>query len=559
MMPLNKYIPLYTCILLSTLIYSCNSGEDDTSIMVKNPKKMNSKVAQLLEAYTTNESLKDSLHLTQWDIVKTMLATNEFEPLWSSRQDLLPPARDMIGFINEAKNYGLFPFIYHDTAINTLWRNIQADTTFKGNRINAENWAQLETLLTDALVQSVIDLKFGRLLPDTTLKKKISHLGTGYFTTITNELKNGVSLGNIISLAEPDKTEYHELKKNIPEFLKTASFKTLTYLPEEYKDTAYQNKLLLKRLKEEGIAGAEVKKADSLQLAIALKKYQLKKGLIADGKAGKSTIRSLNLNDNEKFLRIAVTLDRYKLLPDTMPKTYVWVNIPTYQLKMWHSGDTVLNSKIICGKSYTPTPEISSAINEIITYPRWTIPTSIIKKEILPGLKRNPGYLSRRGYTLINAKGKQINPATVNWSKYSKGIPFSVVQPSGDRNALGVVKFNFPNDDAIYLHDTNQRYLFAAGNRAMSHGCIRVEKWKDLAGQILAIDSVKNQASRKYTPIDSLNKWLDVKKNKIIKINEPVPVYLKYFTVFGQKEGIKFYEDIYNNDGALRAKYFAKY
>ena len=558
-MPMNKYIPLYTFIFLSIFIYSCSSEDEGSSVMVKNPKKINARVGQLLKAYITDDNLKDTLHLKQGDIVKEMLASNEFEPLWSSRHDLLPPARDMIGFINEAKNYGLFPFVYHDTAINTLWGNIQADTAFKGSRINAENWAQLETLLTDALVQSVIDLKFGRLLPDTTLKKKISHLGTGYFIAMANELKNGANLGNIISLAEPDKPEYHELKKNIPEFLKTASFKSLTYLPEEYNDTAYQNKLLLKRLKEEGIAGAEVKKADSLQLAIALKKYQLKKGLTADGKAGKSTIRSLNLNDNEKFLRIAVTLDRYKLLPDTMPQTYVWVNIPTYQLKMWHSGDTVLNSKIICGKSYTPTPEISSAINEIITYPRWTIPTSIIKKEILPGLKRNPGYLSRRGYSLINAKGKQVNPATVNWSKYSKGIPFSVVQPSGDRNALGVVKFNFPNDDAIYLHDTNQRYLFAAGNRAMSHGCIRVEKWKDLAGQILAIDSVKNQASRKYTSIDSLNKWLDVKKNKIIKINEPVPVYLKYFTVFGQKEGIKFYEDIYNNDGALRAKYFAKY
>ena len=122
-----------------------------------------------------------------------------------------------------------------------------------------------------------------------------------------------------------------------------------------------------------------------------------------------------------------------------MPEKYIWVNLPAYYLKVWDADTLVMESKIICGKPATPTPLITSAITNMITYPTWTIPNSIIKKDILPGLQRSSNYLARKGYSLLNNKGEEIDPSTVNWSKYTKGIPYKVQQGSGDdkREAAG--------------------------------------------------------------------------------------------------------------------------
>ena len=136
----------------------------------------------------------------------------------------------------------------------------------------------------------------------------------------------------------------------------------------------------------------------------------------------------------------------------------------------------------------------------MVTYPQWTIPASIIRQDILPQLKKDPGYLTRKGFSLVSYEGETIDPYSVDWTKYSKGIPWKVVQGSGDDNALGVFKFNFNNPYSVYLHDTNQRYLFKNANRALSHGCVRVEKWQDLANYIAGLDSLamKNNQPAAY-------------------------------------------------------------
>ena len=144
-----------------------------------------------------------------------------------------------------------------------------------------------------------------------------------------------------------------------------------------------------------------------------------------------------------------------------MPSRYVWVNLPGYYMQLMQDDSVLITSKIVCGKKITRTPLLTSAISNLVTYPQWTIPESIIAKEILPGIKKDSNYLSKKGYSLIDSKGDEIDPHTVDWSKYKKTIPYKVVQGSGDENALGILKFNFPNKYAVYLHDTNQRYLFS--------------------------------------------------------------------------------------------------
>jgi murein L,D-transpeptidase YcbB/YkuD len=206
------------------------------------------------------------------------------------------------------------------------------------------------------------------------------------------------------------------------------------------------------------------------------------------------------------------------------------------------------------GKPLTRTPQLTSAISDMITYPKWTIPESIIEKEIIPALQRDAGYLKRKGYSLIDTAGNEVDPFKVKWTKYKKRIPYKVVQGSGDDNALGVLKFNFPNKYSVYLHDTNQRYLFGKTVRSLSHGCVRVQEWLTLATYLLRNDSI---ASPRAVPIDSLNNWLAQKQKHYVPLRKRVPLYIRYFTCEAKNDRLVFYDDIYGEDRKLKERFFA--
>ncbi|RYY54558.1 MAG: hypothetical protein EOO05_20190 [Chitinophagaceae bacterium] len=192
------------------------------------------------------------------------------------------------------------------------------------------------------------------------------------------------------------------------------------------------------------------------------------------------------------------------------------------------------------------------------------IPTSIIAKDIIPAAKKNPGYFAKRGYSLIDGNGDEVDPYEVDWTRYSKGIPYKVVQGSGDDNALGILKFNFPNKYAVYLHDTNQRYLFGQAMRSLSHGCVRVQQWKELAYQLIRYDNSdglppEEVSDLKASPVeDSMTTWLDRKEKHRIPVRKKVPVFIRYFTCEGKNGKLVFYDDIYGEDRILQSRYFAR-
>jgi len=336
------------------------------------------------------------------------------------------------------------------------------------------------------------------------------------------------------------------------DFLSKANFKKYTFITT--KDSSLIPTLIYQRLSEEDSTLSSENAPDSLQVSRAIKKYQKRKEIKADGKISSALVERLNNTDKQKFVRVAINLDRYKLLP-VLPEQYIFVNIPSYYLRLVQNDTVVLKSRVVVGKPITRTPIITSAINNMITYPKWTIPESIIKKEILPGLKNDPGYTLRKGYSIVDEEGNEINPYTVKWAKYKQGIPYKVVQGSGDDNALGVLKFNFPNKYSVYLHDTNQRYLFSNKKRALSHGCVRVQAWNELAKFILRNDSLN---SKNAIPLDSLDTWLATKQKKYVPVRRPIPVFIRYFTCDVSNEGkLVFYEDVYGEDETIREKIFA--
>ena len=508
-------------------------------------------------AINNKGKLEDStILLSQARISNLVYEKNAFTPIWCNKEQWLPPGDSLYDFIEMAELYGLFPEDYHANELKPIREKFINDSVSKSDRKDAALWAKADMMLTDAFVRIMTDIKLGRLPQDSVTLRKDSVLSDAFYLQQFEALQQAGSITQLMQSLEPTQRGYRLLKKGIRKFLDSADYRQFTIVPSPGKDAVQYKKALQKRLFEEGFIESDSLLADSLQLAQAIKKFQQKKGIAVDGRAGEGTIRMLNMNDREKFIRIAISMDKYKMLPEKMPSKYIWVNIPSYQLQLIEGDSVKISSKTVCGKSKTRTPLLTSAISALITYPQWVPPPSIVMKEILPALKKNPGYLAKKGFSLLDSKGEEVDPYSVDWSKYSKGIPYRVVQGSGDANALGILKFVFSNKYSVYLHDTNQRYLFGQTMRSLSHGCVRVQEWEKLAYYILRNDSI-NTGGNGYAKADSMRTWLQKKQKHSIAIKNKMPVFIRYITCEGKEGNIVFYDDIYENDKMLRAKYFA--
>ncbi len=495
----------------------------------------------------------DTVPVLQPELVRHLYDKNNDEARWSREAKWTPVGSLLIKFIENARLYGLFPEDYHFENISTINRQFETDTEA---RKDAVRWSKADVLLTDGLLQIIKDVKLGRLQKDSITLRTDSVLAKEFYEQQVDNIIQSISVTRIIDSLEPAVKGYHELREGIKNFLDSAQFKDYTNVPYPVSDSATYKLALRTRLFEEGL---RVSLTDSLHVRNAIKKYPGKMKLKVDGTAGGETVRSLNLTDKDKFVRIALSLDKYKMLPAKMPEKYVWVNLAGYYMQLKDSDTVRIYSKVVVGKPLTRTPELTSAISEMITYPQWSVPQSIIVKEFLPALKKDPGYLVKKGFSLLDMKNEEVDPYFVDWSKYKTGIPYKIVQGSGDDNALGIMKFNFPNKYAVYLHDTNQRYLFAQSTRALSHGCVRVQEWQKLSNYILQNDStyVTSLSNTSFTKSDSVSKWLDKKEKHFIPVKFRIPLFIRYFTCEGKDGKIVFYDDIYDEDRKLEEKYFA--
>ncbi|MFM2327690.1 MAG: hypothetical protein RIR31_1892 [Bacteroidota bacterium] len=552
-----------TILILYLFIISCNStDEPKENNIVINPQQMNEKASENIRAILAknNGKIDDSIQLNLISVVSDFYLGSNHKPVWSNNEKWQPLADTLFQFITNAAQEGLFPLDYHFKNLQALKNKLDTDSL---KRMDAVLWAKADLMFTDAFMHIVKDYKQGRLQHDSAAVKKDSALANDFFINNLELLIAKKQFTSLLNSVQPVHKGYWELKKGIKRFLDSMDRRIYTYVVYPYKkgdtkDSLFFIKTLQKRLNESGAISFVNKLPDSAQLNQAIQKYQKQKGIKTDGKISSAIIKMMNTSDAERFKRIAITLDRYKQLPQKMPEKYIWVNLPAYYLWVVDHDTIALESKIICGKPDTRTPLLNSEITDMITYPTWTVPTSIIAKQYLPKLKSNPGYLAKLGLKLINGKGETIDGSSVNWSKYSKGIPFKVMQNSGDNNALGIFKFNFNNPYAVYLHDTNQRYLFKNASRALSHGCVRVQEWEKLAFYILRNDSmqIKNPDSLRYNT-DSLKNWIANKERHRVDVKNKIPIFIRYFSCEGKDGKIKFYDDIYGEDKLLREKYFA--
>lgn len=290
-----------------------------------------------------------------------------------------------------------------------------------------------------------------------------------------------------------------------------------------------------------------VRAAYDRELVDAVKRFQTWQGLGADGAVGPATREWLNVTPAQRAGVLALNIQRLRLLPGEL-STGIMVNIPAYSLVYYQNGNQVLASRVIVGRPDRKTPMMSSALNNVVVNPPWNVPPTLARKDILPKVWNDPGYLERHGYTVMrgwNSK-ETINPWQVDWSTITpSNLPFRFQQAPGVHNSLGRYKFNMPSSDAIYLHDTPNHNLFQKDTRALSSGCVRVNKASELANMLL------QDAGWNDTRISDALKQGDT---RYVNIRQNIPVNLYYLTAFVGADGRTQYRtDIYNYDLTARS------
>jgi murein L,D-transpeptidase YcbB/YkuD len=280
-------------------------------------------------------------------------------------------------------------------------------------------------------------------------------------------------------------------------------------------------------------------------VAEAVKAFQASAQLKPDGIVGPRTVAAMNAGPVDLVPAVLVNMEKWRWMPRDLGRFHVRVSIPDYTVTVRKDGGIIHTTRVVVGKTTNKTPIFSDEIEHIVVNPAWNVPVSIATKEMLPAVRANPGAL--RGYqvfALIKGRYRAVDPRRINWRKIDMR-KIQIRQPPGERNALGKIKFMFPNPYSVYLHDTPSKSLFAHDRRAYSHGCVRVMDPMEFADALLSEEKDLNAAYLKK---------LFGGKERTVKLTRKVPVHLTYFTAWVDEAGtLQTRDDVYGHDSRIEA------
>ena len=292
---------------------------------------------------------------------------------------------------------------------------------------------------------------------------------------------------------------------------------------------------------EEAAVEPELSSKLDADLSAALKKFQKSAKLRQTGALDMATVKNLNRDTSQRDIqRLVYNMERLRWLPKNLGSRYVFANAPAFEVRVMDRGNEVWRSKVIVGLPMAQTAAFHDEMETVVFNPSWGVPQSIIVNEYLGKLRRDPSYLDRQGFKVIAPNGKVVPSSSINWAAYGDRPPFGVQQPPGKGNALGKLKFLFPNSHAIYMHDTPTKNLFSESVRAFSHGCVRVQNPQEFASILLGWDRAR------------VDKEIDSGKSQPTTLKQKIPVHLTYFTAWPDSSGkISYFNDVYERDAAM--------
>ena len=492
--------------------------------------------------YRANKlTFTDANHLKSPALVKLFYEDNHWQPVWIENISSRNLVRELLQHLSHVESDGLSGSNYH---VDYLKDVLQGN-----NSTNSENLYTLELLLTDAFITYCNHLLHGQVNPkeiyedwsmvsteaDVTLILKDALLKDSFeqsrqqlypVPAVYSELVNALVLYRELSIKYPDKV--------------LAPGPSL-----KFDDQGERVKILKEKLSI--LDGPLVIPSDKFDLTtlVALKEFQKRHGLKADGIVGPKTLAALNVPLTSRIEQIQINLERLRWLPRNPGDNYIVVNIADFRLHIIENHQSVMSSKVIVGKRFHETPVFSSNMTYLVLNPYWYVPRSIAINEILPKLRKDSGYLtSKRMRVFDDSTRKEVSPESIEWTKVqAREFGYSFRQEPGIDNSLGEVKFIFPNQYSVYLHDTPSKGLFADNVRDFSHGCIRVQDTMKLTHYLL-----RDLPSWGDNDIASV---LKSGKEKIITLKNEMPVLVLYFTAWVENGVIQFRKDVYGRDKTL--------
>ncbi|MBT8379281.1 MAG: L,D-transpeptidase family protein [Ignavibacteria bacterium] len=587
-------------------LFACNKTEYvEQSLNEK--LKFNSADYQnaIRELFVNNDSLfaqQDTL-IENFDTLKYFYSKRDFKPLFIKSFEEKGLLYSFLITFKNAEEHGLNPEAYHYGWISEEYLKAIKDTSNTAS--SHSNLAKVELLACDAILKYSYHLRYGVLNPKETFNNS-------YYLPITDIKERNLfeplqkdSIISYLQKIQPKSERYIKLQSSLKHFKKylNSDWKKIPISKEklEVGDEDSSLFLIVDRLSTLGFLDTSKIKINSFSIydsliAVSVKYFQRIHGLNDDGVIGNNTIKRLNTTPQEYVERIKINLERFRWIdyPDTLK--YILVNIPDFRLYVRENGKTKFGSKVCTGRKRPSnyekrykyykktknwrdkpddweTPNMYGEISYLVLNPTWNVPTSIMREEIATKVENDSSYLESRNFK-VYIDTLEINLAEFDINElYADTIPYKIVQDPGAGNALGKIKFMFYNPFGIYLHDTPTRRPFSYSNRAVSHGCVRVEKPLQLAEFLLHnhpkwnIDFLKIEIGQrikdksKFAEYNrkrsSLRKYSKNKKTTELVLSDKMPLYIDYYTAWVDENGItNFREDVYGRDEVLSEKLF---
>jgi len=511
-----------------------------------------------------SDDIKSSVVKSKSSFLKSAYSSSLYDPIWINNNGLTTLGNELIEHIKKDKT------VAEDLPFYKLYRSVKQD--LKKGRYSANldiKMTKLYKAYMDYLIKGGIDWNaFDRYLEY--LKKKYDynvgweHYAPPYSSKrILERAKLNDTFGDAFNSVEPTRFKYKKLKKALAHYIDIKHnggwkiAKVGTTLKPGMENPAIP--IIRKRLKVVGDLKGCSQSMDSTIydncMAKAVRRFKLRHGFKGNSVIDKGTRAELRKGVNYYIKKMRLNLDRIKWSYRKEARVRIELNIPAFRLYVYDGKDLVTTMRVITGKPNHPTPIFHDVMTTVVVNPYWRIPESIVKKEMIKHLIKNPHYYDKQHKFLYDGWGpnaNRVNPAKVKWSKYKaddKHIPYHFMQSPSSRNALGKIKFLFPNKYSVYIHDTPSKRLFFRDIRAFSHGCMRIQKPRELLKALSLYNS--------NIKVDSIMRKLGTNDNTQIPLRRRIPVDITYFTSFIDDYGnLHFRRDIYGYDKAQYKNYY---
>lgn len=484
-----------------------------------------------------------------WQQTRKFYETRQFAPAWIEDAKPRPQMETLVRALHEAHAEGLDPELYSVSVLDQrLAEASKGFLTKKG--FDPKEAGTMDAWLTYLYMKHASDLADG--LSDLATADPSWTIRPEKFDPLKH-LEDAIARNSIAeSLGEltPQAREYQALRQALAEHRQIRDKGGWPALPKNFKLKPGQKHagvpLLAQRLAASGDYKGSVPPqgpepvAYGADLQEAVKRFQRRHGLADDGAIGPEVVAEMNAPVDARIRQIELNLERWRWLPRDLGDRHILVNIPEMRMTVRENGSIPLTMRVVVGKKDTQTPIFSEEMTHLVFSPYWNVPDSIAQGETLPAMMSDPGFLARNNMEVVDTSGQAVDPASMDLNDLSK---YRFRQRPGSDNSLGLVKFMFPNQHNVYLHDTPADSLFTRANRAFSHGCVRLEDPVALAQYVL-----KDQPEWSR---ERIAEAMHAGEEKTVKLKDAIPVYLGYWTASVSPDGIlQFRKDVYGIDAS---------